>query len=186
MSNKVEGAQQDLQAAVALDDSLWRAWNALGSGYDRRRQWDEARAAYDKALRIRPEAPVVLNNLGVSLMLQERYAEAEAVFRRAISLQDAGSAASVNLVLSLAWQGLYEEALSNAGMEARSVTLNNVGYVAMMRGDYAQASTYLSQAIQLSPRYYATPEQNLARLQLLMGKDAEVPPAATAAGGKPK
>src|SRR6266404_5115637 len=41
-----EEAMASLQAAVMEDPKAWRAWNALGSEYDRRHDWANAESAY--------------------------------------------------------------------------------------------------------------------------------------------
>ena len=48
--------------------------------------------------------------------------------------------------------------------------LNNIGYVAMLRGDYESADVFLHRAIDESPVFYDTAEQNLERLQTLVDK----------------
>ncbi|HET9159021.1 MAG TPA: hypothetical protein VFN88_00280, partial [Caulobacteraceae bacterium] len=51
-----------LKQAVMEDPSAWRAWNALGGEYDRRRDWANAEDAYTKALGASKGAAIVLNN----------------------------------------------------------------------------------------------------------------------------
>ena len=44
---------------------------------------------------------------------------------------------------------------------------NNLGYIAMMKGDYAKANHYLQEAITLSPHYYKKANDNLKQLEAL-------------------
>ena len=42
---------------------------------------------------------------------------------------------------------------------------NDVGYIAMISGDYAAAELLFADAIRLSPRYYETANENAAELR---------------------
>jgi len=60
-----------------------------------------------------------------------------------------------------AWQGKYAEALTDVSRVDAPVTLNNVGYIAMQRGDLGHAEAYFAQAMQLSPAFYDKADRNL-------------------------
>jgi Flp pilus assembly protein TadD len=80
--NRSAEAMQALQKAVLLDAKAWRAWNALGTEYDRRRRdWSGAETAYNHAL---SESENVLNNRGYSRLLQNRLDDAMADFIAAL------------------------------------------------------------------------------------------------------
>jgi len=135
----IANAQPKLEAAVAADAELWRAWNALGHVYDQQKRWPDSENAYRKAIAGNPGSAEVTNNYGMSLMLQGRYPEAEASFEQALAIDPGLLPAKSNLRLSLAWQGRYSEALEGLAPEAAGDALNNVGYVALLRGDYDAA-----------------------------------------------
>ncbi|MGH6892698.1 MAG: tetratricopeptide repeat protein, partial [Dongiaceae bacterium] len=78
-------AKPQLDRAVAADPNLWRSWMALGRVHDGNKNWSEAEAVYAKALALQPESPIVVNNIGMSLMLQHRYPEAAQAFERALA-----------------------------------------------------------------------------------------------------
>lgn len=173
-------AKASLQQATVADPTLWRAWNALAAIADREQRWTDAHAAYQRALATSPTPALMHNNLGFSLLLQKRYAEAAAEFKAALQTEPRLGTAQSNLRLALAWQGQYSEAVAEAKADEKPAVLNNVGYVAMMRHDYAAAETYLSQAMADSPSYYETAAQNLRRL-----KDAaDAQPAAATGSAK--
>ncbi|MDZ4738063.1 MAG: tetratricopeptide repeat protein [Rhodospirillaceae bacterium] len=165
-----EGAGALLQQAVAEDATLWRAWNALGRYYDNREEWNIAEESYARALTLEPDSPSVLNNQGISFMRQGRYAEAEAMFRRSLSVDPRSDLANGNLRLAVAWQGRYGEALNNVPAAEAPNALNNVGYIAMMNGDYATSERLLAQAIEMSPTFHAEAHANLNRLRALQGQ----------------
>jgi Flp pilus assembly protein TadD len=168
-------AKAMLTEVVAADPMSWRAWNALGLIADTERRWDDAREAYEKALATTTLPALIHNNLGFSLLLQKRHAPAAEEFRAALQLEPRLDAARNNLRLALAWQGRYAEALAAAPREAKPSVLNNVGYVAMMRRDYAAAQSYFSQAMEQSPSYYATAAQNLLQLKAVTGETDTTP-----------
>lgn len=167
-----EAAQKALEEAVAADKTLWRAWNALGPLYDGTAAWDKADAAYNQALDILPGSAVIENNYGFSLMLRKDFPAAVAAFQKALKASPTLEAAKMNLRLALAMQGHYDEAASGIQGKDAPAALNNVGFAAMLRGDYKQAEGYLVQAQDASPSEYAAASKNLQQLKALEGQPA--------------
>jgi Flp pilus assembly protein TadD len=157
----VSSAHEAFEKAVALDPELWRAWNALGAVKDRLDLWKEARQAYDRASGLNPDAVGPLNNKGISYLLEKKYSEAESEFQRALQRFPDSEKLRSNFRIALAWQGKYAEALSGVKKSDMPSVLNNIGYIAMKRGDYEFAEAYLSQALQTSPSYYKKAAENL-------------------------
>lgn len=160
-------ASAPLQRAVDADPSLWRAWNALGQLHDARRQWEAARECYQRALTAHPSAATVHNNLGVSLLLQGRSVEAARAFAAALHFDRHLKPAQGNLRLALAAQGRYDDALAGADPASRAVALNNVGYVALTRGDVTTAESLLMAAVEKSPNFYEKASRNLEQARAL-------------------
>ncbi|HEX7761003.1 MAG TPA: tetratricopeptide repeat protein [Caulobacteraceae bacterium] len=157
-----EEALQTLQRAVAEDPSAWRAWNALGSEYDNRRDWTQAEAAYDHALADSGSAAIVLNNRGYSRLLQNRLDDAVADFVAALKARPDLGAARTNLRLAMAMRGDYDRALAGGGGEVdQAALLNNAGFAAILRGDYAKAQELLGQAMKVKGEYYGRASANL-------------------------
>ena len=183
MDGQADAAEAPLRAAVAEDPALWRAWNALGHIHDRRKEWSEARACYEKALEGAPRSASVHNNLGFSLILAGQPEQAEMHLVKAIEIERDNKLARSNLRLALAWQGRYQEALAGAQSEELAAALNNVGYVAMLRGDYVAAEAYLTRAMEASPSHYEAAMRNLNHLTARAGRIADAPakPAVTLA-----
>jgi Tfp pilus assembly protein PilF len=178
-------AKPQLDRAVADDPSLWRSWMALGRVHDSNKNWAEAQASYERALAAKPDLPIILNNMGMSLMLQHRYAEAAQYFQRVLEADPTMQMTRTNLRIALAWQGQYEEALVGAKAGDRADALNNVGYVAMLRGDQEAAQKYFSQALEISPVYHERAARNLETLKLL-AKSRAAGQAGSAAGTAPQ
>ena len=160
-----EAARTALEAAVTRDATLWRAWNALGLLFDGNQNWVAAADAYAKAAAAAPASAVPHNNWGVSLMTQERYEEAAERFARAIALAPDSEATRTNLRLALAFQGRYVEAMAGVQQEDIPTILNNIGYVAMLRGEKDRAKAYFLRSMELSPNFNERAARNLQVLE---------------------
>lgn len=158
-----------LQDAVAQDPGAWRAWNALGTEYDRKHDWTQAQAAYDHALSDSDGAALVLNNRGFSLLLQNRVDDAIQEFVTALQKKPDFASARNNLRLAIAMKGDYDRAVSGAGAGDRAAVLNNAGFAAMLRGDYTQAEYLLGLAMKAKGEYYARAAANLETTHSLEG-----------------
>jgi len=88
----------------------WRLMSAEAAVYDQMGNHKQARALYSQALKIVPNEPSILNNLGLSHMLSNELPEAEYNLRKAASLPQADSRVRQNLALALGLQGKFEEA----------------------------------------------------------------------------
>lgn len=156
-----EAAIAALREAVTLDPSLWRAHNAMGVAHDRISEWGEAEQAYQTARELRPDSASVANNSGMSLMLQQRVDEAIPHFERALRREPDFDAARANLRVAYAMRGQYIEALAGVSPNHLAAALNNVGYIAMVQGDFEAAEAYLSRAMAASPAFNRVAAQNL-------------------------
>ncbi|MGZ3274199.1 MAG: tetratricopeptide repeat protein [Caulobacteraceae bacterium] len=150
-----------LQKAVTESPGAWRAWNALGGAYDDRRQWAEADDAYAHALAVSNAPAIVLNNRGYSYLLRNRLDEASADFVEALRLRPDLAPARTNLRLAIALKGEYGRATAGAQKDTEASLLNNAGFAALVRGDYARAEDLLRQAIQRKGEYYDLATANL-------------------------
>jgi len=175
LTGRAAEAEQALETAVELDPSSWRAWNALGRARDARQAWEEARTAYDKALALTTDQGPVLNNLGMSRLSAGDHDGAAALFVRALEASPDLAAAETNLRLALALGGRYEEAV--AGVDAANLpdALNNAGYAALLRGDYAKARMLFLRAIDASPGFYEPARSNLRFLDSVEKRQSAAP-----------
>ncbi|MDP3852247.1 tetratricopeptide repeat protein [Phenylobacterium sp.] len=156
-----------LQRAVAEDPKAWRAWNALGREYDNRTQWAEAGAAYEQALSASGGAALVYNNRGYSRLLQNRRDEAVADLVAALQKRPDLVEARTNLRLALALRGDYDRAVAGGTPDDQAALLNNAGFAAGMRGDYAKAEDLLGRALTLKSEYYGRASENLKVVRAL-------------------
>lgn len=172
-----EAAYPALKESVTLDPGLWRAWNALGTLEDARHDWAAADEAYGKALAVKPDAAIVLNNMGMSKLMRRDYAGAEQSFAKALAMDPNLDEAGANRRLAQAWQGRYDEALQGVNNEMLPELLNDVGYVAMLRGELAMAESLFLRAIASSPTYHDVAYRNLEEIERLKSTGATATPA---------
>jgi Flp pilus assembly protein TadD len=156
-----------LKRAVAEAPNDWRAWNALAAQHDAVGDWPAAEDAYVHAMAASGGAPQVLNNRGYSRLLQRRRDEAVADLVAALQKKPDMAEARTNLRLALAMGGDYERAISGASADDRAALLNNAGFAAGMRGDYAKAEAFLTEAQQVKNEYYARASENLKIVKAL-------------------
>jgi Flp pilus assembly protein TadD len=154
-----------LQEASAADPSLWRSWNALGKLADLRHQPEEATKFYAKASELNPQSAAVINNAGYSKLISGDAPHAIELLRRALTLDPRSETIQNNLRLAIAADGKYDDALKATSHEQLPVVLNNVGYVAMQRGDFTAAEGYFSRAMETSNSYASVAAKNLEQLK---------------------
>jgi Flp pilus assembly protein TadD len=156
-----DAAARLLHDATASDSTLWRAWNGLGDLADQEHKPKEAGALYAKALALHPNSAMIINNIGYSLLGSGNYAEAIGEFHKALALEPNNLTVQTNLRLALAASGDYEAALRSAPREQMPNLLNDIGYIALRRGDYAAAERYLTAAQDASGTYSTAAARNL-------------------------
>ena len=154
-------AEPLLEQAVAANAQAWRAWNALGTIYDRRGDWQRSNLAYDQALVPSNGSAILLNNRGYSRLLQGQRAQAISDFIAALAKEPAMTVARRNLRLAMALEGDYDRALAGGTPLEQSTLLNNAGFAAAVRGDYQKANELLNKALSVRATYYERAAENL-------------------------
>jgi len=154
-----------LQEASAADPSLWRSWNALGKLADLRHQPEDAAKFYAKASELNPQSAAVANNAGYSKLISGNAPQAVDLLRRALALDPRSETIQNNLRLAIAADGRYDDALKSTSRDQLPAVLNNVGYVAMQRGDLTAAEGYFARAMETSTSYATVAAKNLEQLK---------------------
>jgi Flp pilus assembly protein TadD len=88
----------------------WRILSAQGTTLDKLGRHEDARRYYASALRIMPDEPSVLSNLGMSYILTKELPKAEETLRRAYAGAPVDSRIRQNLALVVGLQGRFDEA----------------------------------------------------------------------------
>ena len=109
-------SEQAYEAMKPLDDALRttpgyaRLWSLKGAALDQQENYDLARKHYARALKITPNDPNIMANLGLSYALSGDPQTAEGWLRRAVSVPGASQSVRQNLALVLQLQGKEAEA----------------------------------------------------------------------------
>jgi len=122
-----------LTRAHSPDNPDWRILSVQGTTLDQLGRHDEARNYYATALKIVPEEPSVLSNLGLSYVLSKDLPKAEEILRRAYATGKADARVRQNLGLVVGLQGRFAEAetIVKADLPAEQAAAN-VAYLKEM------------------------------------------------------
>jgi Flp pilus assembly protein TadD len=103
-------ALEVLDRAQAPGQPDWRILSAQGAALDQLGRHEEAQRYYGTALRLAPDEPSVLSNLGLSYALSKDLVRAEATLRRAADRSRVDARVRRNLALVVGLQGRSSEA----------------------------------------------------------------------------
>jgi Flp pilus assembly protein TadD len=99
-----------LSRAHTPDQPDWRILSVQGAVLDQMGRHEEARRHYISALKIVPDEPSVMSNLGLSYALSRNLPEAEETLRRANARNSREPRVRQNLALVVGLQGRFQEA----------------------------------------------------------------------------
>jgi len=133
-------ALEVLGRAHSPDQPDWRILSVEGAVLDQMGRPEEARRHYESALRIVPDDPSVLSNLGLSYALSKELPQAETTLRRAVGRPGADRRVRQNLALVVGLQGRFAEAeqIAMADLPADEAAAN----VAYLRQMLAQPNSW--------------------------------------------
>jgi Flp pilus assembly protein TadD len=122
-----------LSRAHTPDNPDWRILNAQGAVLDQMGRHLEAQRHYSAALKIEPNEPSVLSNLGLSYALEKHLKRAEATLRNAVAQPNASPKVRQNLALVVGLEGRFAEAerIASADLPANEAAAN-VAYLRQM------------------------------------------------------
>jgi Flp pilus assembly protein TadD len=133
-SGNFEQALEVLNRAHTPDHPDWRILSVQGAVLDQMGRHDDARRYYTTALRIVPEEPSVLSNLGLSYALSKELPQAETTLRRAAAAHPrVDPRVRQNLALVVGLQGRFAEAegIARADLPSEEAAAN-VAYLRQM------------------------------------------------------
>ena len=99
-----------LEQAKAAAPRDWRPLSLLGVAYQQVRRSDDAKAAWNEALRLSPDNAEVMNNAAMAQMTGGDPSGAETLLRRAVVQPNASMQMRLNLAMALGLQGKIGEA----------------------------------------------------------------------------
>ena len=141
-SGDVRRAEQLYAQVASGQPANASAWCYLGMALHDQERYDEAIAAYRRAIGLQPVFPIALNNLGNSLRQLRRLSEAVSSFDQAISQKPDYVTAFKNKATTLVWEGHVEEALATYEAALPLATDDpeihkHIGILRLLLGDYA-------------------------------------------------
>src|SRR4051812_14933409 len=126
-------ALEVLDRAHTQDQPDWRILSVKGAVLDQMGRHADAQRHYASALRLMPDEPSVLSNLGLSYALSKNLKEAELTLQRAAAQRGAEPKVRQNLALVVGLQGRFQEAETIAkGDLSPSEAAANVAYLRQM------------------------------------------------------
>jgi len=175
-------AETDLKEVLKLTPESADAHAALGILYDVQMR-SEAEAEHRAAVKLAPNNPAYLNNLGFSLYLRHRFKEAVKSYESAARLAPLSRRVRTNLGFACAAMGDLRRAAREfqmGGSEAEAK--NNLGFAYERRGDMSNAFDLYLEAVRLDPKGERA-RSNLVHAALVLGRPlpAEAAPPAAAA-----
>ena len=133
---------------------------------DHDQDWAAADASYARAESLLSNPATVLNNWGVSLMSRGDLPEAQRTFERSLTYNSRLFSAKNNLAIARGLQGNYQLPIVPMTETERAIILNNLGLIAMRKGETRIAKGLFAAAVEAHPQHYASAA---ARLESLDG-----------------
>jgi Flp pilus assembly protein TadD len=130
-------AKDVLTRAYSPDDPKWDVMSVQGAVADRMGDHATAMQFYRDALKIAPDEPAVLTNMGLSYALAKRLPDAERTLRAAAARPKADARTRGDLALVLALEGKYAEAeqVSQTDLPPEAAHANVEAIQRMIAGD---------------------------------------------------
>ena len=139
-AGRLQEAAETLARAHTPERPNWSILSAQGSVADQLGDHKQAQDFYQTALKIRPNEPSVLSNLGLSYALDKQLPLAEQALRGASDARGADMRVRQNLALVLALRGKFDEAET---LLRRDLSPEDArGNVASIRDMIAQSNTW--------------------------------------------
>ena len=139
-AGRLAEAADVLERSHTPESPNWSVLSAQGSVADQLGNHKQAQAYYASALKIVPNQPDVLSNLGLSYALEHRMPQAEAALREAAAQPGADMRVRQNLAMVLALEGKYAAAQEVSRRDMASV--DAAENVASMKQSIAQSETW--------------------------------------------
>src|SRR5215212_8464421 len=151
-SGSFKQALDVLERAHSPDQPDWRVLSVQGAVLDQMGRHEEAQRYYASALKIIPDEPSVLSNLGLSYALSKDLKRAEDTLRRASARGSSDKRVRQNLALVVGLQGRFPEAetIARADLPPDEATAN-VAYLRQMlaqKGNPTLKKTMRSRAVE--------------------------------------
>lgn len=135
---------------------------------DSEQNWTAADAAYARAETLSTNPASVLNNWGVSLMSRGDLPAAQNTFSRALTYNGRLFSAKNNLAIVRGLQGIYQLPVVPMTETEKAIILNNLGVIALRRGQQKIAKGLFAAAVEAHPQHYGAAATRLAALEAVV------------------
>jgi Flp pilus assembly protein TadD len=172
-------AKAVLTHVVERDEDRWQVHNALGVIADLDGLHVAAMAHYERALTLNSTSADVMNNMGYSSFLADDPVAASEYLVDALRHNATHTVAWLNLGKTMARQGRYADAFNIfAERQKRPFAYHDVGYMALLNGDFLRAENYLTKALNDSPTHFdeAYRNRSTARNRMIGNMEGTVVP----------
>ena len=152
-----QGAIEELKLAIKEYPSFMLAFNELGVQYLKLNQLENADEAFQRALKITPDAFAALINRGIANFMMKRYGEAVPILRKALKKNDQSAVGHYFLGQALANLGMFEQAEKELlaslelGNEEMKEAHRLLAIIYTSRGAKKQAAGELEAYLKLAP-----------------------------------
>lgn len=145
------------QHAIIATKNNYLAQNNLGTALGRT-DLDGAIFHYKEALKIKPDYPMALNNLGTALFYKGNYDEAAFHFKQALRVNPQYADAHYNFGRLLIAQGKTKSAMIHFSETIKinpeyAQGYNKIGLILAQQGKYKKAEVFFLKAIQIDPDF---------------------------------
>lgn len=164
-TQRFENNETAINDGMILNPDDARLWNAKGRWHDGRREWMEALSCYVSAMELGKWRSGTINNMGMSLLMQDRTEEAKEKFLQAVDLSPDTEIYDNNLRMTHILQGDLRAALDDIADRRAANILNDAGYVAYKKDKLELAEKLFSKALEISPVFHADAQANLDLLR---------------------
>jgi Flp pilus assembly protein TadD len=168
LAETTAGRAEDIELSLnlALEKNLDdpRLWSALGQYFDKQAKHLRAQDYYLKALETGGNKAGLINNIGMSLLLQGQREAALEKFIQAVELDRKNPLFDNNRRLVLALQSDYIAAAQGLPEQRAADILNDAGYIAQQRQEKELAAQLFERSIHISPRHHTKADANLKAL----------------------
>jgi len=173
---KIDQAVNLLKPLTTPESNRWQALSAMGVISDLKGKHATAQKFFRRAIKIKPRASWLHNNLGYSYYLAGDFNSARKSITQSIELEPDLTEAWSNLALVYARQNNYERA-RNAFEQVvdTAAAANNIGYLKLLLDDPDAAVQDLQDAIENSPKYYEVAQSNLNTARRQATQDSNSP-----------
>jgi len=148
-------AEENCVAVLAVCHAEPEAWHLRGVAAHLQGRNFDAVAWLERAVRLKPDAPMYHYNLGVVQQALGEQAAAEATYRRVLELDQSSTSASVNLVSVLNKLGQFSDSVSLCEqlvtVEPTARHFARLGNACKMLGDIPRSMTAYERAADLAP-----------------------------------